>query len=142
MRSMNIYLDIDGVLLADPVSKANHSDEFIKYVVTHYADTTYWLTAHCWRFGNRTIPLLSKFFPEETMKYIRQIKPTKWYEFKTEAIDFSTSFLWFDDDLYKEEKKVLIKHRALDNWIGVDFYKDENQLKKFLTSFPIPTSIL
>ena len=68
----NIYLDIDGVLLSDVVSKANHSDEFIKYVVTNYP--TYWLTTHCRQKENYTIPLLSRFFPEETMKYIHQIK--------------------------------------------------------------------
>jgi len=137
---MNIYLDIDGVLLVDETSKSNHSEEFIKYVVTHFPDTTYWLTARCWRYGNRTIPLLSRFFGEETMQYVRQIKPTKWYELKTEGIDFTTPFLWFDDDLFEEEKKGLIKHNVLDNWIQVDFYKDENQLQKFLTSFPIPTN--
>jgi len=137
---MNIYLDIDGVLLSDVVSKANHSDEFIKYVETNYPNSTYWLTTHCWQKENNTIPLLSRFFGKDTMKYVKQIKPTEWDEFKTDAIDFSTPFLWFDDDLFEEEKKELIKHNVLDNWIQVDFYKDENQLQKFLTSFPIPTN--
>ncbi|MCX6733035.1 MAG: hypothetical protein NTV98_05865 [Candidatus Roizmanbacteria bacterium] len=139
---MNIYLDIDGVLLVDVACKANHSDEFIKYVVTHFPDSTYWLTTHCRQKENYTIPLLSRFFGEETMKYIRQIKPTEWDVFKTEGIDFSTPFLWFDDDLFDGEKKELIKHNVLDNWIQVDFYKDENQFQKFLTSFPIPAQLI
>lgn len=134
----NIYLDIDGVLLSDVVSKANHSDEFIKYVVRNYPNSTYWLTTHCRQKENYTIPLLSRFFGEETMKYIRQIKHTEWDVLKTEGIDFSTPFLWFDDDLFEGEKKELIKHNVLDNWIEVDFYKNENMLALFLESFPIP----
>ena len=136
----NIYLDIDGVLLANDASKANHSDEFIKYVVTNYP--TYWLTTHCRQKENYTIPLLSHFFPEETMKYIHQIKPTEWDVFKTDGIDFSQPFLWFDDDLFEGEKKELIKHNVLDNWIQVDFYKNENMLALFLESFPIPVQTI
>lgn len=138
----NIYLDIDGVLLSDVVSKANHSDEFIKYVVTHYPDSTYWLTTHCRQKENYATSLLSRFFAEETMKFIRQIKPTEWDVLKTEGIDFSSPFLWFDDDLFEGEKRELIKHNVLDNWIEVNFTKDENQLQRFITSFPLPTSLL
>ncbi|MEI7838396.1 MAG: hypothetical protein WCI37_01280 [bacterium] len=59
---------------------------------------------------------------------------------KTRAIDFSQPFLWFDDDLFYEEEQDLIKHDALDNWIEVDLRKDENQLLKFITSFPLPAT--
>ncbi len=134
----NIYLDIDGVLLANDMYKANHSEEFIKYVVTNYPNSTYWLTTHCRQKENYTIPLLTRFFPEETMKYIRQIKPTEWNIFKTDGIDFTSPFLWFDDDLFEGEKKELIKHNTLESWIEVNLSKDGNQLSKFLTSFPTP----
>jgi len=132
----NIYLDIDGVLLANDACKANYSEEFIAYVVSHFP--TYWLTTHCRQKENYTVKLLSRFFPEETMKYICQIKPTEWDVFKTEGIDFSQPFLWFDDDLFEGEKKKLIEHNVIDNWIEVNLAKDENQLNKFLTSFPLP----
>ena len=42
----NIYLDIDGVLLANDLNPANHANEFLKKVLTEYPDTTYWLTTH------------------------------------------------------------------------------------------------
>lgn len=134
----NIYLDIDGVLLANDLYKAKHSDEFIKYVVSNYPNSTYWLTTHCRQKENYTVPLLSRFFPEDTMKYVWQIKPTEWDVFKTEGIDFSQPFLWFDDDLFEGEKQELIKHNVLDNWIEVNLTKDENQLRGFITSFPVP----
>lgn len=44
---MNIYLDIDGVLLANDWNAANHANEFLRLVLEKYPDTTYWLTTHC-----------------------------------------------------------------------------------------------
>lgn len=42
---MNIYLDIDGVILANDLHKSNYADEFIKHLVNKYP--VYWLTTHC-----------------------------------------------------------------------------------------------
>jgi hypothetical protein len=66
------------------------------------------------------------------MKYIEKIKETYWEVNKTEAIDFSKPFLWFDDDLFDEEKEVLIKNNCLNSWVGIDLNEDPNQLKKYL----------
>ena len=55
---------------------------------------------------------------------MKKIKPTSWQTAKTRAIDFSKPFLWFDDDLFYEEKETLKKHSALDNWIEVDLAKN------------------
>ena len=41
---MNVYLDIDGVLLANEKSAANYADEFLQAVLAAYPDSTYWLT--------------------------------------------------------------------------------------------------
>jgi len=132
----NIYLDIDGVLLANDKNPAKHADEFIKFVVENYP--TYWLTTHCKGSDNYAAELLERYFSEETMKYIRKIKPTEWQTWKTEAIDFSHPFLWFDDDLFEREREGLLRHGVLENWIEVDFRKNEDMLGRFLTSFPIP----
>jgi hypothetical protein len=42
---MNVYLDIDGVLLANEENLAIGAAEFIKYAVEHF--DVYWLTTHC-----------------------------------------------------------------------------------------------
>lgn len=131
---MNIYLDIDGVILANDKNPAKGADRFIKYVVENYP--TYWLTTHCKDEDNYAAELLEKYFSEETMKYVRKIKPTNWNTWKTEGIDFSLPFLWFDDDLFEKEKIELEKHGVLENWIKVDLRKNENALNAFLTSFP------
>jgi hypothetical protein len=137
----NIYLDIDGVLLANDLNPANHSEEFIKYVLTNYPDSTYWLTTHC--DGDASVPIqhIGHLFSDEVVELMKMIKPTTWETAKTRGIDFNEQFLWFDDDLFYEEKEELIKQRVLDNWIEVDLQKDPDFLKRFLISFPLPVSI-
>lgn len=139
---MNIYLDIDGVLLANDLNPASHASEFLKVVLERYPDSTYWLTTHCQGDSNTPIQHIGHLFDEETGALMRKIKPTTWDLAKTRAIDFSQPFLWFDDDIFHEEKQTLLKHDALDSWIEVDLRKDPNQLQKFVVSFPLPVSAL
>jgi hypothetical protein len=133
---MNVYLDIDGVLLANDYNAANHIHEFLQLVTSRYP--TYWLTTHCKGDATTAVERLRQVFEPETMKLITGIKPTNWETAKTEAIDFSQPFLWFDDDLFSEEAIELKKHGVFDNWVEVDLAKDPNQLQKFITSFPLP----
>ncbi len=141
MNAPNIYLDIDGVLLANDLTPANYSKEFLATVLERYPYTTHWLTTHC--DGDASVPIqhIGHLFDNETIELMQKIKPTSWQTAKTRAIDFSKPFLWFDDDLFYEEKEVLAKHGALDNWIEVDLAKDPDQLAQFVTSFPLPISL-
>lgn len=139
---MDIYLDIDGVLLANDLHAANYSSDFLKYILTKYPDTTYWLTTHCQGDPNVPIQHIGHLFDEETVELMKKIKPTTWDLAKTRAINFDRPFLWFDDDLFYEEKQTLLKHNALDSWIEVDLAKDPDHLSKILTSFPLPISLL
>lgn len=139
---MNIYLDIDGVLLANDLNTANYANDFLRFVLAEYPDSTYWLTTHC--NGDASVPIshVGHLFEPDVQELMKKIKPTTWQTAKTRGIDFSKPFLWFDDDLFYEEKQELEKRGALDSWIEVDLAKDENQLHKFLTSFPIPVKNL
>lgn len=125
---MNIYLDVDGVLLANDRRAANGADEFLQVVLTKYPDSTYWLTTHCWRGVNRAPRTLAPVLMPETVHLLNKIKPTDWNELKTDAIDFSKPFLWFDDDLFDDEREVLRTHNAEQNHILVDLYKNPNHL--------------
>ena len=137
---MDIYLDIDGVLIANEKHPAMHANEFLKYVLTNYPDTTYWLTTHCQGDASRPVRDIADLFDSETVELLKMIKPTIWENSssKTEAIDFTKPFLWFDDDLFINERKTLIEHGVLDNWIKVDLRKNPDMLGKFLESFPTP----
>ncbi len=135
---MNIYLDIDGVLLANDHNLALYAQEFLSHVLERFPYSTYWLTTHC--KGDATTPIqhVGHLFDQKTVHLMRKIKPTNWDVAKTDAIDFSKPFLWFDDDCFNFERQVLLQHGVLDNWIEVNLAKDEHQLLKFITSFPLP----
>ncbi len=135
---MNVYLDIDGVLLANDLNASKHVYEFLKVATQN---PTFWLTTHCKGDSMTAIRRLSLVFTPEMMDLIKDIKPTNWDRAKTEAIDFSQPFLWFDDDLFDDERADLVKHNVLDNWIEVDLAKNPNQLANFIRSFPIPINI-
>lgn len=139
---MNIYLDIDGVLLANELNTANYANEFLRYVLEEYSDSTYWLTTHC--NGDASVPIshVGHLFEPDVQELMKRIKPTTWQTAKTRGIDFSMPFLWFDGDLFYEEKQELEERGVLDSWIEVDLAKDKNQLQKFLISFPIPVKNL
>jgi hypothetical protein len=138
---MNIYLDIDGVLLANDLNAANYANDFLRYVLNKFPDTTYWLTTHC--NGDPSVPIqhIGHLFEPDVQELMKLIKPTSWETAKTRAIDFSKPFLWFDDDLFFEEKAALEKHDALENWIEVNLANNEDQLANFLTSFPMPLQL-
>ena len=134
---MNIYLDIDGVLLINEKHASPYASEFIEYVLKHFPETTYWLTTHCWRGEDRTQEILEPVLDKDTLELIDNIQPTDWGENKTDAIDFSRPFLWFDDDLYDEERMVLQQHDSLDGFVLIDLHKDRFQLQKLVDNFPV-----
>ena len=137
----NIYLDIDGVLLANEKYPALHAKKFLFRVLEKYPDTTYWLTTHCQGDSETPIEHVGHLFDEETVALMRKIKPTRWNVAKTEAIDFTKPFLWFDDDCFSDERAVLNSHGVFENWIEVDLGKNVNQLRNFIESFPLPVLV-
>jgi len=141
---MNIYLDIDGVLLANELNPANYAKEFIEYILERYPDSTYWLTTHCQGDASYTRRHLDGIFDDDLLNKMEIIKPTAWLDSsnKTDAIDFSKPFLWFDDNLLINERETLVKYGVLENWIEVDLRKTPNQLGEFLQSFPIPINLV
>lgn len=136
---MNVYLDIDGVLLANDLNAARHVYEFLEVATQN---PTFWLTTHCKGDASTAIERLSLVFTPEQMKLIQNIKPTNWETAKTEAIDFSQPFLWFDDDCYSDELVELEKNGCVGNWVEVDLSKNPDQLADFVRSFPIPVNDL
>ena len=124
---MNIYLDIDGVLLANDENLAIGASEFIRYAVDNF--DVYWLTTHCMN-GDPThaIEYVQRTTDEDLRPYLEKFKPTTWSLAKTEAIDFGKPFLWFDDDCFSGERITLKEHSTFDSWIEVDLAKYPDQL--------------
>ncbi len=124
---MNLYLDIDGVLLANESNLADGAIEFIKYAADNF--DVYWLTTHCMN-GDPThaVEYIARVEREDLRPWLNKFKPTVWSLKKTEAIDFTKPFFWYDDDCYSEERKVLRQNKALNSWIEVDLRKYPDQM--------------
>lgn len=127
---MNIYLDINGVILDKNLKPANYINEFLSHIISKYP--VYWLTTHCKGDSTITVSYLSQLYDQSVIELLKNIKPTNWSTAKTEAINFTTSFLWFDDIIFDFERKDLIKHNVLKSWIKVDLSNNVNQLKSYL----------
>ncbi len=129
---MKIYLDIDDTLINTDMYNmrpANHLKEFLEYMLDKH--DVYWLTTHC--NGDPSIPTayLGKFLPE-LIPLAMKIKPTSWNTLKTEAIDMSEDFIWFDDTLSWGEEKELEKNNKLGSHVKVDLDDNPDILLEFI----------
>jgi hypothetical protein len=127
-ESMNIYLDIDGVLKSNTNFAASYADEFLQLILKNWPNSTYWLSTHCWKKQNSTRLVLDPVLKPKTKGLLHLIKPTVWRDLKVDAINFKQPFLWYDDDLLPEEEKVLRHHNALECFRPVDLQADKYQL--------------
>jgi hypothetical protein len=127
---MNLFLDIDGVLLGktDPASPkivlANHAREFLEFAVGHF--DCYWLTSHCKGDAQAVLDYLRPYVPDDLMPLLRQVKPTTFDVMKTEAL--KGNFYWLDDSPMACEIEWLKDRGLLDRWICVDTRKGPDDL--------------
>jgi hypothetical protein len=108
---MNIYLDIDGVLLdTKEYKQMPYLKEFLNTVFDISNNNVYWLSTHT-KHGKNDIALyhLKEKLDRDIFEIIKGIKNTKWDTLKTEGIDLDSDFLWFDDVIFQSEYKVLEK---------------------------------
>lgn len=125
-----LYLDIDGVLLTKRNTKvAEYSVEFIDFVTENF--DCYWLTTHCKGNSNTAMIHINKYFDDKTMQKLAKIKPTNWTTLKTDAIDFSSDFLWIDDYPLLPEINALTTYSKNERLIIVDLNRKE-ELKRVM----------
>lgn len=131
---MNIYLDIDGTLIhedfADIGQPAAGLPEFIMALRPH---EVYWLTTHCMD-GDPLLAqeLVKSVLSEELHPEIDRIKPTEWAERKTEAIDFSGPFMWFDDAPSPEDLVILSEANPDQLLIEMNLVENPDQLREIV----------
>lgn len=132
---MHIYLDVEGVLVTNG-TPAPYAEEFLRFLTKEYP--VFWLSTYC-QGDPRTIhDILGQVFSPETVEHIKKITPTNWQVYKTEAIDFSVPFLWFDDAPSVGERRELESRGALSSWVPVDLKENPEQLLLFTTSLLVP----
>ena len=117
---MDLYLDIDGVLIGT-ASPREDVEALISFILDRFPGPVRWLTTHCRGGENRAGEWLRGKLPDSLVRGLdERAEATDWQTLKTEAIDFTTPFLWLDDALLYTEKKILQAHGALDSWIRMD----------------------
>ncbi len=117
---MKIYLDIDGTLIHEDSGRAGEPAEgLMEFIIALRQYDTYWLTTHCMDGDPiHARKIIKSVLPAELHADIDQIKPTKWSVAKTEAIDFTDEFIWFDDAVMDAERKILRKYALKDRqWL-------------------------
>ena len=108
MKKMKVYLDIDGVIVNSNHRPLDHLDEFLDFVFRISNDQVFWLTTHS-HDGDKNRPLeyLRPFLKLSTMDKLKGVQSAVWNTLKTEGIALEEDFLWFDDNIFNAEYKVL-----------------------------------
>lgn len=116
---MNLYLDIDGVLLdyAND-APAENATIFIDYITSEF--DCYWLTTHCQGDSAAAIEYLAEHFPSEVIAKLKVVRPTVWRTLKTDGIDFSKPFVWLDDYPFQSEIETLDSKGASESLFKVN----------------------
>ncbi len=124
---MNFYIDVDGTIITKDHKEAENLNRFLRALIN--SGDLYWLTTHC-RYDNAdsVFSYLKPILSDDNYLLIRKIKPTNWQTLKTEAIDFSQPFIWFDDFLLEAEKIILRENDCFKNWTPINLYNNPDIL--------------
>jgi hypothetical protein len=138
---MNIYLDIDGTLIHDDLANYGKPAQYLKeffQVLNRGNHDVYWLTTHCMDGDvSHVHTFLKQRLSGDIFALIAEYKPTTWHEFKTEAIDFSTDFLWFDDNASLQEREILKTYNTEDRLVEINLKENPIQLRDIVVGFRI-----
>lgn len=128
---MNIYLDVDGVLIDYNSIQMPYLREFVKCVFDIAPNSVYWLTMHC-KDGSTKMVLnhLKEILDSDIYSMLESVKPTKWDTLKTEGIDLDSDFIWFDDNVFRGEYDLLESIGKESSLIKVD--NNLNEMVEYL----------
>lgn len=112
MARMNLYLDVDGVILGEGGRPAQHLDEFLDFVLPRF--NCFWLTTH----QTGVFDYLRQHLDPATMQRVQGIQPTTFCTLKAEVL--AGDFYWLDDAPLACEIEWLQQRGLLDRWIEVN----------------------
>ena len=123
---MNLFLDIDGVILGKrnphdiQHSLAAQCEEFIDYALSNF--DCYWLTTHCQGDVETVIDYLRPYSSQAMLDKFRLIRATHFRTLKTEALH--GDYIWVDDAPLICEINFLSSNDQLNRWLEIDTQKD------------------
>ena len=101
-----LYLDIDGTLIHEELGErwGQPAEGLADFIRATEPFSVSWLTTHCMDGDpTRARALVQKHLSEELHPLVDRIKPSRWSTYKTEALDPTEPFIWFDNDILPEE---------------------------------------
>jgi hypothetical protein len=128
---MKIYLDIDGTLIHEDLTEnygkpAAGLEDFISALKPY---EVYWLTTHCRdNDPSNAQRIVKAVLPESFHEQIDSIKPVSWDVNKTEALDWDSDFIWFDNDIFDAEWEDLKRGKENQSVIQIDLKDNPKQL--------------
>jgi hypothetical protein len=128
---MKIYLDIDGTMIhEDRWDMDNPAAKGLEdFIIALRPYDTYWLTTHCTTGDtNKARQIMKKVLPQPLHPDIERIKGTVWTDMKTEALDWNSDFIWFDNDIFAAEWKALEQCKDNQSVVQVDLRNNPEQL--------------
>ncbi len=131
---MNIYIEINGVILQEDAELAKYADQFLQSVLSKYPTSTYWLLPQA-ETGAVTSLLENPYLSETTQALLASAQLLTWDELKTEAIELDKDFLWFGNEIWPDELKLLEDKNLSQQFVLVDLHKDPDMLEKLTTIF-------
>ncbi|MCK4704316.1 MAG: hypothetical protein KAT90_02445 [Gammaproteobacteria bacterium] len=131
---MNLFLDIDGVILGKRNPRdieralAGQCEQFIDYVLENF--DCYWLTTHCQGDLDTVIDYLRPYSSQAMLDKFKLIRPTHYRTLKTEALQ--GDYIWIDDAPLICEIDLLSSNNQLNRWLEIDTQKDYFALIKLM----------
>lgn len=128
---MKVYLDIDGTMIhEDRWDMQNPAAVGLEdFIIALRPYETYWLTTHCTDGDpEKARRIMKGVLPESLHADIDRIKGTVWQDMKTNALDWDSDFIWFDNDIFSAEWKVLERCGENQSVVQVDLRANPEQL--------------
>ena len=127
---MKIYLDIDGTMIHEDLTEnyGKPAAGLAEFLIALRPYDTYWLTTHCTEGDPANARRIMKaVLPGSLHADIDRIKPTTWTTMKTEALDWNSDFIWFDNDILAAEWEALTQCQENQSEVEVDLRTNPQQ---------------
>jgi hypothetical protein len=114
-----LYLSVDGVLVRNHeqgLLLAPYAERFVDFALANF--DCYWLTGHCHGDAAPVLVYLAPAIDDRLLNKLRAVKPTRYQELKTEALD--GDFFWIESSPLAAEMTDLCRKGTFQRWVEVN----------------------
>lgn len=142
-RGTKMYLDIDGTMIHEDLTEnyGKPAAGLEEFLIALRPYDTFWLTTHCREAdASYARTKMKKVLSPEYYEDIDRIQPTAWIDLKTEALDWNSDFIWFDNDIFDAERKILERCTPDQMVVQVDLRANPRQLEEIVRDILTPSA--